>query len=295
VFLLRYFLVSSFFVLHLSANDSIDGVLKSYYQSLVDTYSFYYEIDIKTEDYYGKKIIDNSFTLDKVIDSENIEESTSPSINELNTDDLSQHEDSTYTNGIALYKEIREDSYVAIIKSSKSQSNAEEAKDKSSFSAETFLSIFKHSSDSFSYYPLSVDNYDFNLLDYLTIYHKAYDFEVIKNVATDYFYRGTLKPEIAEQTTNLFFSMQVKFSKKYNIPTKIILYDKENKVAISIEVDSVEKIKDYYVASKFIVYNDGKKITISLHNIQTGVPIDIENNYKITLNDYMKLINEDNN
>ncbi|MCL2567100.1 MAG: outer membrane lipoprotein-sorting protein [Alphaproteobacteria bacterium] len=273
MFLLRCFLIFSFFAASLNAKDNIDNALNAYYQSLIDAYAFYYEADIKTEDDYGKKIVDDSLTLDSMLDKQPKEES---SINKLSALDIKEEEDDSAH--IALYKEIKNNSYSAITKNT----------------ASNVLNLFKTSKSNSSYSPFMVNDFDFNILDYLTIYHDSYNFEIIKTTSHDYFYRGVLKPEIASSGSDLFPEMQIKFSKDYNIPTKIILYDKKNKIAINIEVENIIKIRNNYMPSKFIVYNNGKKTTISLYNIQTGIPIDIENNYKITLEEYINLTDDDN-
>jgi hypothetical protein len=260
----------------ITAKENFEDVLNSYYQSLIDNHTFYYEIDINTKDDYGKKVVDDSFTLDSMAEE-------SEDINKLNTKDNlegSTLKDSQSTS-VALYKEIKENFYEVATKVLSDSS--------------TELSLFKTAGRIQFYTPLIVNGLDVNLLDYISIYHEAYNFEVIKTTESDYFYRGILKPELLQQNSNLFKEVQIKFSKEYNIPTKITLYDKKNKIEISIEVADTLKNRNNYIPSKFIVYNNGEKTTISLHNIQVGIPIDIENNYKITLQEYIDLNNDENN
>ena len=296
--LLRLLLGYSLLLVSLFAQEK-DDILNNYYQNLLSIGSFYYELDVTTSEEYVKKILDDDLTLDNLGDVDPTEEKRGLSSDVKNQKlegigyYFSDLKDSKFQEAkIIAYRELKESSYISVIKLLKLNvnSNVDNKEKKFSLSKEMMATSYKASKDTCLYTPFIVNNFDINYLDYFMIYYNCYDFNIIKNTSDNYFYKGTLK----DKTHNLFNEIQVRFSKKYNILTKIVLKDTKKKTSVSIEVEKVEKIGEVYTGSKFSIYDNGKKIILSAQNISLEIPIDIENNYKISFNEYIDLITNAN-
>jgi hypothetical protein len=290
--LLRFLFIYCLFLGVLFAQEK-DTLLDVYYQTLLDTASFYYEIELKTEEDYVKKILDDDLTLDTVIEANPTEEgdilSSDTKQQRLKAMDyLSDFQDDKRQNSIIVnYRELKESSYISVVKvlNLDTKNDVDDKEKTISLSKEIIVTSYKNSKNNSLYSPFIFNNFDINYLDYFMIYYQHYNFELIKVTTDNYFYKGTLK----NKEEKLYNEIQIKVSKKYNIPTKIVLKDLKNKISVSVEVKKVEKIGEIYTGSEFLIYDKGKKITLSADRISLGIPIDIENNYKISFNEYIDL------
>lgn len=290
--LLRFLFIYCLFLGVLFAQEK-DTLLDVYYQTLLDTASFYYEIELKTEEDYVKKILDDDLTLDTVIEANPTEEGDILSSDNKQQrlkamDYLSDFQDDKRQNSIIVnYRELKESSYISVVKvlNLDTKNDVDDKEKTISLSKEIIVTSYKNSKNNSLYSPFIFNNFDINYLDYFMIYYQHYNFELIKVTTDNYFYKGTLK----NKEEKLYNEIQIKVSKKYNIPTKIVLKDLKNKISVSVEVKKVEKIGEIYTGSEFLIYDKGKKITLSADRISLGIPIDIENNYKISFNEYIDL------
>lgn len=274
MFLLRLLSIYLLLVFNLFAKDEASK-LDLYYQSLLSLGSFYYESGLTIEYYNVKSLLsdDNSYSSTK---NDFQKESKSFFLNkaiEIEDKDIETISSNLY---FSVYEELDEHSSIFIVKSLVDEDKTEEI-------------YYLENRNSCRFSNLHSDNLiTFNYINYLEVYYNCYKFNLVKVTSDYYFFKGKIK----DSSSDLFNEITIKLSKEYNIPTRVLLKDYKNKNSVSIETEEVDKIGQSYISTKLVVYTNKRKINIYLKNISLGVAITTENDYKITLDDYISLTND---
>lgn len=110
------------------------------------------------------------------------------------------------------------------------------------------------------------------LIDYLEWAYGNYNYRTIKENNEDAFIQGSLKKTITG--LDLFNTISIRYSKKYELPTKIYFLSDRKRVDAILEVQEITKIGNKYYPKSYTIKEKEKNYTVILNDIVYGVMID---------------------